>query len=184
MKETLSRLYRLQVLADQLRTTNRRKTELDDLRQLNHRDYDALHKLLKQQSAGLDEALRLKVTIYREMNNGCSQISRIRRAQSLQTKKIDFRSEVLLDKRLTSSQNTLMIKFRELNQLLWQLGEPLHHPTYLHAHQRISKHSDKVAFFEVIFTSLKQAGMSKVSPNSNVSVKPSTSTVVVPSTFI
>lgn len=134
MKDTLSRLYRLQVLADQLRTTNRRKTELEDLRQLNHRDYDALHRLLKQQSAGLDEALRLKMTIYREMNNGCSHISKIRKAQSLQTKKIDFRSEVLLDKRLTSSQNTLTIKFRELNQLLWQLGEPLHHPTYLHAH--------------------------------------------------
>ena len=134
MRDTLSRLYQLQVLADQLRTIKRRQAELDDLRQLNNSDYDALHKLLKQQSAGLDEALRLKTTIYREMHNGCSQIARIRRAQSIHTKKIDFRNEVLLDKKLTISQNTLMIKFRELNQLLWQLGEPLHHPTYLHAH--------------------------------------------------
>jgi hypothetical protein len=122
------------VLADQLRTTHRRKAELKKLRELNDHDYTSLHRLLNQQQAGLEEALQLKKTIYREMYNGCQQIARIKRAQTAQTKKIDFRSEVQLDKRLTSSQNMLMIKFRELNQLLWQLGEPLHHPTYLHAH--------------------------------------------------
>ncbi len=134
MKETLSKLYQLQVLADQLMTTHKRADELKKLRELNDSDYHSLHRLLNQQTAGLDEALRLKKTIYREMHSGCREISRIKRAQNLQTKKIDFRSEVHLDKQLTKYQNTLSVKFRELNQLLWQLGEPLHHPTYLHAH--------------------------------------------------
>jgi hypothetical protein len=93
-----------------------------------------LHRLLNQQSSGLDEAMRLKETIYREMAGSCHQISKIRQKRTHQTQNIDFRQEVLLDKRLTSSQNALLVKFRELNQLLWQLGEPLHHPTYLYAH--------------------------------------------------
>ena len=109
MKETLSKLYRLQVLADQLRTTHRRKIELKKLRELNDHDYHSLHRLLNQQQSGLEEALALKKTIYREMFNGCSQIARIKRAQNAQNKKIDFRSEVQLDKRLTSSQNMLKI---------------------------------------------------------------------------
>ena len=134
MRNTLSKLYQLQVLADQLMTTHKRADELKKLRELNDSDYKSLHRLLNQQIAGLEEALRLKKTIYREMQGACREIARIKQAQNRQTKKIDFRSEVHLDKQLTKYQNTLSVKFRELNQLLWQLGEPLHHPTYLYAH--------------------------------------------------
>lgn len=134
MKDTLSKLYRLQVLADQLMTTHKQADELKKLRELNDYDYSRLHRLLNQQSAGLDEAVRLRTTIYREMSSCCHEVARIRRVQSHQTKKIDFRNEVQLDKQLTKYQNTLTVKFKELNQLLWQLGEPLHHPTYLQAH--------------------------------------------------
>ena len=115
-------------------TTHKRADELKKLRELNDSDYKSLHRLLNQQTAGLEEALRLKKTIYREMQTACREIARIKQAQNRQTKKIDFRSEVHLDKQLTKYQNTLTVKFRELNQLLWQLGEPLHHPTYLYAH--------------------------------------------------
>jgi hypothetical protein len=134
VKDTLSKLYRLQVLADQLMTTHKQADELKKLRDLNESDYQSLLRLLNQQQEGLNEALRLKQTIYREMYNGCFEVGRIKKNQSKQTHKIDFRSEVQLDKQLTKYQNTLSVKFRELNQLLWQLGEPLHHPTYLQAH--------------------------------------------------
>ena len=134
MKETLSKLYRLQVLADQLMTTHKQADELKKLRDINGSDYQSLLRLLNQQQEGLNEALRLKQTIYREMYNGCFEVGRIKKNQSKQTHKIDFRSEVQLDKQLTKYQNILSVKFRELNQLLWQLGEPLHHPTYLQAH--------------------------------------------------
>jgi hypothetical protein len=134
VKDTLSKLYRLQVLADQLMTTHKQADELKKLRELNEYDYQSLLRLLNQQQEGLNEALRLKMTIYREMYSCCHEVGRIKKVQSKQTNKIDFRNEVQLDKQLTKYQNTLSVKFRELNQLLWQLGEPIHHPTYLQAH--------------------------------------------------
>ena len=87
MKDTLSKLYRLQVLADQLMTTHKQADELKKLRELNDYDYSRLHRLLNQQSAGLDEAIRLRTTIYREMASCCHEVARIKRAQSHQTKK-------------------------------------------------------------------------------------------------
>ena len=101
MKDTLSKLYRLQVLADQLMTTHKQADELKKLRDLNESDYQSLLRLLNQQQEGLNEALRLKQTIYREMYNGCFEVGRIKKNQSKQTHKIDFRSEVQLDKQLT-----------------------------------------------------------------------------------
>ena len=63
VKETLSKLYRLQVLADQLMTTHKQADELKKLRDLNESDYQSLLRLLNQQQEGLNEALRLKQTI-------------------------------------------------------------------------------------------------------------------------
>jgi predicted nucleic acid-binding Zn-ribbon protein len=127
-------LYQLQVLADQLTSTHKKRTELQELREQNTHDYHALNDLLIRQTQGLNDASGIKVTIMRDMYRLSEQIQKIRRRQAEIQSRIDYRSEVELDKQVTNNQNNLYVKFRELNQLLWQLGEPLRHPTVLKAH--------------------------------------------------
>ena len=55
-------------------TTHKQADELKKLRDLNESDYQSLLRLLNQQQEGLNEALRLKQTIYREMYNGCLKL--------------------------------------------------------------------------------------------------------------
>ena len=134
MKKTLSMLYQLQVLADELMSTNKKRHDLLELREQNYRDYNALSSLLDRQSADLNEALHLKSVIQRDMNGLSKEVEKIKERQMRVQSRIDYRQEVALDKQMSTYQNSLHVKFRELNQLLWRLGEPLRHPTYLKAH--------------------------------------------------
>ena len=133
MKNTLSMLYQLQVLADLLRSTHKKRSELKNLKDLNDQDFQMLESLLMQQKSGLEDATRLKYTVYKDMHRLSDNIKRTREYQAEIQARIDYRREVALDKQMTSNRNTLQVKYKELNQLLWQIGEPLRHPTYLKA---------------------------------------------------
>lgn len=133
MRHTLSMLYQLQVLSDQLTTTNKKRHELQELRDQNAQDYETLLSLLNKQNESLREAAELKEGVYHDMYRVAKLISDIRTRQTRVQSRSDFRMEVQLDRQLTNYQNSLQIKFRELNQLLWRVGEPLRHPVYLKA---------------------------------------------------
>ncbi len=133
MKSTLSMLYQLQVLNDQLMSTDKKRDEHRQLCAQNESDFKKLEDLLKKQSAALDEALRLKQQVTREIHTLSQHIYDVRHKQGKVMSRIDYRLEVRLDRQLTNYQNTLHVKFKELNQLLWQIGEPLRHPTFLKA---------------------------------------------------
>ncbi len=133
MKSTLSMLYQLQVLNDQLMSTDKKRDEHRQLCAQNESDFRRLEELLKKQSFALDEALRLKQQVTREIHSLSQNIFDVRQKQGKVMSRIDYRLEVRLDRQMTNYQNTLQVKFKELNQLLWQIGEPLRHPTFLKA---------------------------------------------------
>jgi predicted nucleic acid-binding Zn-ribbon protein len=126
-------LYQLQVLSDQLTTTNKKRNELQELRDQNAQDYETLLSLLNKQNESLREAAELKEGVYNDMYRVARLISEIKTRQTRVQSRSDFRMEVQLDRQLTNYQNSLQTKFRELNQLLWRIGEPLRHPIYLKA---------------------------------------------------
>ena len=126
-------LYQLQVLSDQLTSTNKKRQELVELRDQNTRDYEMLRQLLNQQNEGLQEASLLRDSVYHELYDVAQRITKVKSRQLEVQSKINYRVEVKLDRQLTSFQHTQHAKFRELNQLLWRIGEPLRHPTYLKA---------------------------------------------------
>lgn|GEM_PF-2842486 len=133
MKTTLSMLYQLQVLNDQLMSTDKKRDEHRQLCAQNESDFKRLEELLKRQSAALDEAVKLKQQVTREIYVLSQNIFDVRHKQGKVMSRIDYRLEVRLDRQLTNYQNALHVKFKELNQLLWQIGEPLRHPTFLKA---------------------------------------------------
>jgi len=126
-------LYQLQVLSDQLTTTNKKRHELQELRDQNALDYETLLSLLNKQNESLREASELKEGVYSDMYRVAKLIADIKTRQARVQSRSDFRMEVQLDRQLTNYQNSLQVKFRELNQLLWRVGEPLRHPVYLKA---------------------------------------------------
>jgi predicted nucleic acid-binding Zn-ribbon protein len=126
-------LYQLQVLADLLRSTHKKRSELKKLKDQNDQDFHTLETLLLQQKSGLEEAVQLKYTVYKDMYRLSENIRRTREYQAEIQARIDYKREVALDKQMTSNRNTLQVKYKELNQLSWQIGEPLRHPSYLKA---------------------------------------------------
>ena len=78
MRHTLSMLYQLQVLSDQLTTTNKKRNELQDLRDQNALDYETLLSLLNQQNESLREAAELKDGVYSDMYRVAKLISEIK----------------------------------------------------------------------------------------------------------
>lgn len=150
MKKTLSKLYQLQVLSDQLTSTNKKRQELNELREQNTLDYELLRTLLNKQNEGLYEATRLRDSIYRDLCDVAERISKIKERQVREQSRINYRVEVQLDRQLTSFQHAQHTKYRELNQLLWRIGEPLRHPSYLKA--ALEGHKDHMTLMDLEHT--------------------------------
>jgi predicted nucleic acid-binding Zn-ribbon protein len=128
-------------------STNKKRDDLKRLSDQNDSDYHSLANLLLLQRKDLDETEQLKFEVLRDMRRLAEQIKRIKETQAEVQSRIDYRREVALDKQITNYQNTLHVKFKELNQLVWQLGEPLYHPSLLKSH--LNGALEQIAVFEV-----------------------------------